>query len=320
MALKSDSAGHAGCDGDRAAGQAGARAADETGNRATGQTGDRATGETGDRATGAAGAAGDRATGAAGHGAGGLLPPGAAEVPQRVQRDQRMTRVLRQNSGVISLGGLHRLGFSRHDVAGFVAHGDLRRLHRGVYVDGRAPLKDDAYFKAALLTLGTGAWLSGTTAAMVWGLTAASVVGVEISVVASSTPKHPGLRIRRVSQPPHPSEIRIVRGLCVSSISRLLIETAAGGGTREELDQLIEAAVRRNRLDVPDLAATLARHHGRRGAGRVNATVSAYLPRSDRKSGLERSFDRWLTKHPGIPEPQRNVKLGPWELDCYWPE
>ena len=38
------------------------------------------------------------------------------------------------------------------------------------------------------------------------------------------------------------------------------------------------------------------------------------------KVGLERAFDRWLTKHPEIPPPQRNIKLGFWEIDCYWPE
>ena len=45
-----------------------------------------------------------------------------------------------------------------------------------------------------------------------------------------------------------------------------------------------------------------------------------YLPQHRRKSGLERSFDRWLSGHPEIPQPQRNVFLGPWEIDCYWPE
>ncbi|HEX3802119.1 MAG TPA: type IV toxin-antitoxin system AbiEi family antitoxin domain-containing protein [Solirubrobacteraceae bacterium] len=232
-----------------------------------------------------------------------------------------MTRALRQNSGLITLRQLERLGFSYDEVRGLVGHGDLRAMHRGVYADGRAPLSDQAHLNAALLAFGGHAWLSGWAAAMAWGLVPVSLPRLEVSVVGKATPRRrAGLRVRSVRTLPHPSEIRIVRGLRVSSIPRLLIETAAGGGTREELDQLIEAAVRRNRLDVPDLAATLARHHGRRGAGRVNATVSAYLPRSDRKSGLERSFDRWLTKHPEIPEPQRNVKLGPWELDCYWPE
>ena len=227
---------------------------------------------------------------------------------------------MRQNSGVISLGGLRRLGFSRHDVAGLIAHGDLRRLHNGVYVAGRAPLKDDAYFKAALLALGSDAWLSGTTASMVWGLEPASVAAIEVTVIASSTPRHPGLRVKRVSQPPIGSEITTRRGLRISSIPRLLIEVAAAGGTREQLDALIDAAVGRDRLDIPDLAATIERNTGRRGTNKVRQACDEYLPHPGRKSGLERSFDRWLSKHPEIPEPERNIYLGPWEIDCYWPE
>jgi len=129
----------------------------------------------------------------------------------------------------------------------------------------RAPLNDDAYFKAALLALGASAWLPETTASMAWGLAPVSVASIAVSVVASSTPKHPGLRVRRVSQPPDPSEIKTRRGLRVSSIPRLLIEVAAAGGTQEQLDALIEAAVRRDQLNIPDLAATIERNAGRPG-------------------------------------------------------
>ena len=27
-----------------------------------------------------------------------------------------------------------------------------------------------------------------------------------------------------------------------------------------------------------------------------------------------------MLKHPELPEPERNVRLGRFELDCYWPE
>jgi hypothetical protein len=107
----------------------------------------------------------------------------------------------------------------------------------------------------------------------------------------------------------------------MSSVSRLLIETAAApGATSDELHRLIEQAVRRNRLDIPDLAATLNHNLRHPGTVAVKATCEEYLPHTDRKSGLERAFDRWLTKHPELPPPQRNIRLGPWEIDCYWPD
>lgn len=231
-----------------------------------------------------------------------------------------MTRHMRENAGLVTHGHLTRLGFTHHEVAGLIAHGDLRRLHRAVYADGRAPLTDQAYFKAALLAVKGDRWLRGHTAAMVWALEAVSLVGIEVGVVATSTPRHRGLRVSRTVEPPHSSEIRTRNGLRVSSIPRLLMETAASGATREDLHTLIEHAVRKSLLDIPDVAATLERNSGRPGAGQVRATCDEYLPHLDRKSALERSFDRWLTRHPEIPPPRRNIRLGPWEIDCYWPE
>ena len=233
-----------------------------------------------------------------------------------------MTRSLRQNKGVTTVGGLMRLGFTYDEVLGFVAHGDLRRLHRGVYADGRAPLKDEAYLKAALLAFaGRAPWLSGEAAAMGWGLASVSLPRLEVTVVAKATPRRrPGLLVRSVRTPPHPSELRTRNGLRVSSIPRLLIEVAAAGATTDELHQLIEKAVRRNLLDIPDLAGTLKRHTCHAGTLTVHRTCEEYLPHLDRKSALERAFDRWLLKHPEIPPPQRNIRLGPWEIDCYWPE
>jgi len=232
-----------------------------------------------------------------------------------------MTRSMRQNAGLITHCQLLGLGFTRQEVLGLARHGDLRRLHRGVYADGRAPLSDAAYLKAALLAFGGRAWLSGRAAAMGWGLQAVSLPRLEVTVVAASTPgQRPGLRVRSVRAAPDPSEIRRRNGLRVSSIPRLLIETAASGGGREELHRLIENAVRKNLLDIPDLAETLQRNVRRPGTVQVHRTCEEYLPHLGRKSKLERAFDRWLAGHPEIPPPERNIKLGPYEIDCYWPQ
>ena len=231
-----------------------------------------------------------------------------------------MTRFMRRNRGVITLRQLDAFGFGREEIRGLVRHGDLRRVHRGVYADGRMQLTDNGRLHAALLAVGHGAWIAGPSAAALCRLSLGVPAEIDVALVADRTPRHPGLRISRTSRPPHPSEIRIRQGLRVSSVSRLLIETAATGATREELHVLIENAVRRNVLDIPDLAVTLERNAGRPGTVQVHRTCEDYLPQRDRKSGLERAFDRWLARHPEIPAPERNIKLGIWEIDCYWPE
>ncbi len=130
-----------------------------------------------------------------------------------------MTRTLRTNRSVITIGGLLRLGYSKKEVLGLVRHGELRRVHRGVYADGRMRLTDSGRLHAALLAVGQGAWIAGPSAAVVWGLT--QVVPAEINVYldADHTPRHKGLRISRTSRPPHPSEIR-TRTACASARSR----------------------------------------------------------------------------------------------------
>jgi len=229
---------------------------------------------------------------------------------------------MRRNSGLITRGELEKAGFRNGEIKGLIAHGELRRIHRGVYADGRAPLSDQALLKAPLLAFaGRNVWLSGQAASMGWGLERVSLPKLEVTVVASATPRdRANLRVRSVRVPPHPSELRTRNGLRMSSIARLLIERAATGADPERLHALIEGAVRRNLLDIPDLAATLQRHTGHAGTFMVHVTCEEYLPHLDRKSGLERAFDRWLAKHPEIPPPQRNIKLGPWEIDCHWPE
>jgi hypothetical protein len=231
-----------------------------------------------------------------------------------------MTRALRENGGVISRTSLRAIGFTADEIAGFVLHGDLKRLHRGVYADGRSRLTDDARLKAALLAFDGNAWLAGRTAAAVWGLQGVSLVQIEVSVVASSTPRHRGLLVRRVTEAPPGSELKIRRGLRVSSVARMLTEVARHA-TQDELEALIDAAVRRSLLSFTELEATIRHHYREPGIGRLKSALTGYRPMPKRKSGLERAFDRWLLSHREIPEPQRNVKFGgTWELDCYWPK
>lgn len=248
-------------------------------------------------------------------------PQTTKRFPRRA-RDRALANAMRGNHGLITRGELFRMGFSSAEVHGFVTRGELRRLHRGVYADGRAPLSDHALLKASLLAFaGRNAWLSGTAAAMGWNFEPVSIPNLEVTIVASATPRQrASLTVRSVRTLPHASEIRKRRNLRLSSVPRMLLETAAQGATPEDLHRLIEQAVRRNLLDIPDLAATLTRNLGHPGIVSVKATCQEYLPHTDRKSGLERAFDRWLTKHPEIPPPpQRNIRLGPWEIDCYWP-
>jgi very-short-patch-repair endonuclease len=240
------------------------------------------------------------------------------ERQDREHHDRELTRILRAESGLITLERLRSVGFSAKEVVGLVRHGDLIRLHRGVYATGRSRLHPRVHLKAALLALGPGSFLSGRSAAAVWGLRPYSMREVEVTVIAGSTPTRDRIRISRTATDPGRGEVVSRDGLRVSSIPRLLVELAA----REppsELDRLLTEAARVDLLEPEQLERALIDHGGRAGIRVLRTVAETYRPGPDRKSELERSFDRWLARHPELPEPQRNLRLGPWELDCLWP-
>jgi Protein of unknown function (DUF559) len=171
----------------------------------------------------------------------------------------------------------------------------------------------------AVLSGAPGAFFSHRTAAALYGLRELSVRRPELTVVAAHTPNRPPLRIHRVGEPPPADEVRLRDGLSVSSPMRLLVELAPGE-TREELRRLITEAARKRLLDPQRIERTLARHAGAPGVGVLRAELAAFRPTPADKSGFEREFAHWITTDPRIPPPQRNVYLGGWELDFYWPD
>ena len=124
---------------------------------------------------------------------------------------------------------------------------------------------------------------------------------------------------------PHARDVRQNGHLRVSSVLRLLVELSPRE-TPAELERLVTVAVQK-RLLRPDLrsgrtdvAEALARHERWPGAAKLHAALAYYLRTTSRKSDLEIAFDRFLLKHPEFPEPQRNIQIGRWEIDCFWPE
>jgi uncharacterized protein DUF559 len=131
--------------------------------------------------------------------------------------------------------------------------------------------------------------------------------------------------MHRTEAQPHPADVRTQGDLRVSSVHRMLIELAPRE-TPVELDRLVTEAVRKRMLR-PDAAdgrqamdEALARHEGFPGIKKLRSVLAAYRRTEDHKSQLELAFDCLLAQHPDIPEPQRNVHIGIWEIDRYWPE
>jgi hypothetical protein len=230
-----------------------------------------------------------------------------------------MARLCRRQSGAIGVDQLLELGFTRKEVSRLVSGGAFTRRHRGVLLDARAPIPPRGHLIAALLAVTPGAFLSHRTAAALHGLRSVNVRAIEVTVVAQHTPGHAGLHMHRTAHL-DADEIRVRDGLRFSSVSRMLLELAPRE-TRAELDRLIAEAARHRNLDLDRIEQTLARHPRRPGVAELRAALAAYQPSPADKSGLERAFADWLATLPGIPAPERTVKLGAgrWEIDFYWP-
>jgi very-short-patch-repair endonuclease len=158
--------------------------------------------------------------------------------------------------------------------------------------------------------------LSHRTAAAVWGLRDINTRRIELTVPGCRRRSRGRLTIH------HTADATLVRtkdDLRVSSVPGLLIELAPRESAGE-LDRLITLSVRKRILNLEKMQAALARQGRRPGIGKLKRALADYLPRPDRKSDLERAFDELLARHPEIPQPQRNIYLGGWEIDCYWPE
>ncbi len=222
---------------------------------------------------------------------------------------------------MISREQLHALGVSDEEIKRWIRYGWLHRLHRGVYAVGHRLIVDHGHLVAALLAVGPEAFLSHRSAAAVWGLRVINKRRIELTLPSAGVRGRPaGLVLHRTARLPHPRDLAIRNGLRVSSVARMLIELAPSEHPRE-LRRLITQAIRKNILDLQQMEDALTGHARRPGLAILKQALAGYRPQPERRSNLERAFDEWLVQHPEIPPPPlRNVQLGPWEIDCYWPQ
>jgi hypothetical protein len=167
------------------------------------------------------------------------------------------------------------------------------------------------------MACGDTAFLAGRTAAADYGLRPLNLRAIEVTVVAGHTPRYEGLIVRRTGREPHRSEVRTRYGMRVSSVPRMLIDSAPCE-TPVELLRLITEAVRKGCLNFANMEEALDRHARRPGIGTLKDVYSRYRPGPDRKSQLERAFDAYAATDPRIPPYEKNVRMPPYELDCVW--
>jgi hypothetical protein len=101
-------------------------------------------------------------------------------------------------------------------------------------------------------------------------------------------------------------------GLRVTTIERTLLDVAATGA---DIRRLAHEAIAKKLTTQAKLKALAERHRGERGAPALRKVAGEPHTRSH----LERRFLTFLDDN-GFPPPITNIELGPFTVDCFWPQ
>ncbi len=219
--------------------------------------------------------------------------------------------------GLVRRQQLLGAGISRDLIDNRVRAGWLRPLYRGVYAVGPVQ-SDEAPYLAAVLACGEGAVLGVRAAGFLWRMIRHEPRGpVDVFVPPPRCPRRPGIRAHRI-QPFAPDEVTRLRAIPITTPARTLLDLAAELPMRE-LEQAIALAERNHSGTQRRLSALLARHPSRAGTAKLRELLDgSRKPALSRSEAEERLLA--LVRRAGLPVPETNVRVGPFELDLFWRE
>ncbi len=199
-------------------------------------------------------------------------------------------------------------------------HGELIPRLRGVYAVGHAAPTELARETEALLACSVPACLCRLFAAGLWELGAPprSDQPVDILINGDTTVRLPGIRSHRTRHL-DPKDVRIHRGLPVTSPARTLVDVAPLVSL-DELERMLDDALERKLVRITQIREVIARY----GAGRpgVHRLIALLDERDGRNSGLSRSaWERRLRNtltRAGIAPDEQNVDLHGFVPDMMW--
>ena len=217
--------------------------------------------------------------------------------------------------GVASRSQMLAAGISESAIKRALRSGRLHGIHKGVYSTQAPELaSEDALLIAALFAADDGAVLSHGTAAWRWQLIPAPPTAIEIAVpVDRKAP--PGLRLFESTF--RPGDLTPNAPFPTTSVPRTLLDLATRYDQRALGKALAEAEFHHDTRPA-DIQATLRRGHP--GSANLRAALDRHAPgHGEARSNLERRFRLLLIEH-GIELPLRNEPLGPFTIDCLWPD
>jgi very-short-patch-repair endonuclease len=218
--------------------------------------------------------------------------------------------------GVVSRRQLLELGITAEQVKARLRAGRLHRAHRGVYLVGHRSPSPDALNLAAVLAGGAAACISHLGATKLWRLPAPEPDRIDVTVVAASTPSRPGIRFHRTTSLAK-RDVRTLERIPLTSPARTLLDVSALLPPAA-LERAVGEAMARNLTKRSELLDQLERHPGRPGTPSLLALLDGAKPNRTRNDAEARLLA--LVGSAGLPVPESNAVVGPYEVDLLWRE
>jgi very-short-patch-repair endonuclease/predicted transcriptional regulator of viral defense system len=221
--------------------------------------------------------------------------------------------------GIITRRQFADAGISPDRLSRWVRSGRIEVVLRGAYLLGR-PLSHRGLQFAAVSSAGEGCVASHRSALDLWDLLKDDRAprAVDVSVMGARRVRpRVSVHLRR-RQTLSRAEITVRHGIPVTTVGRTLLDTAGHLGP-DRVERLIAEAERDGLVAEREIRKVVARHAGHPGIVALRAVLSD--PAGPQLTRSEAERECWkLLKSAGLPAPNTNVRIGPFEVDFLWPK
>lgn len=203
----------------------------------------------------------------------------------RAMREERCTRTPEQRIGdvldeedrVIERGRVLGAGLSKDQIHRRVKRGSLYRKQRGAYTAGHGEVPARGAWRAAVAVIGDDAFVDGAAALALWDVREFG----EEDVLRIACRRHVRHRrgVRVTWDPSLPvADTSLRHGIRVVMPARALLGYAATERDHRRLRRVVNEALVKRRVSIPQLIEVLARSKGKRGAARLARALADAKP------------------------------------------
>jgi very-short-patch-repair endonuclease len=227
--------------------------------------------------------------------------------------------------GVVARAQLRSAGLSDDQVDNWARGGRIRRVSRGVYAVGVAPIGEWGRIQAAVLASGRGAVASHRSAAFLLGIGERSPRVVDVIPNRQGGRRIDGIRFHDVARPAR-HELVGVSGIVCTSVARTAVDLAGVYG-EDKLRETFERAAAEGKLDLGAIQEVLEAGGKRRGAPALRRVIEDWRPVAETaKYATVRSLFEAkllpLVARTGLPMPRINAPVRTaervLEVDLLW--